>query len=263
MDAQNRAASRSNRTAAYINKQINTPWTEESILEWQKLRKQTLKQPAISRENACDYKWRNIYVCLPIPANSYSYAEENDYRDVEIFFTAHRGRRQVSESAARLTELMKIPLLKEHFKSAGWAISFPESVLMLTPPVFNNIYKGALGEVCGAYIFKNLLGINLFELDVHEFELFDFKTADGIYVDFKLWSDQIGIVAKEQIEKIRSKIEKTSASRVYIVNILASENTQFKPIISKDGKIIEVPFLCKNSDINGEAINFIGKEFCR
>jgi len=30
------------------------------------------------------------------------------------------------------------------------------SKYMLTPPMFNDIYKGALGEVCGKHVFEEL-----------------------------------------------------------------------------------------------------------
>jgi len=169
----------------------------------------------------------------------------------------------VSERTARLSDLMRIDILHKLFIDSGWATEFPESELMLTPPMFNNIYKGALGEVCGKHIFQSLLNIDLLELDVDEFERFDFKTEQNIYIDFKLWNDRVAVPADDLIDKIREKMAMAivKADRVFVINILGTSNTAFRPIISSDRKIIEVPYLCKNDKVDNKAIKFILKEF--
>ena len=238
IEAQNRASHRSNQTSAYIHSKLNTPWTSQSVKVWQDLREQVLRQPAIAKESECNPNWNSIiYLKLPKAASSYRYLEEYDYREIEVFFSDGYGKKEVkevSERTARLSDLMRIDILHKLFIDSGWTTAFPESELMLTPPIFNNIYKGVLGEVCGKHIFQSLLNIDLLELDVDEFERFDFKTEQNIYIDFKLWNDQVAVPADELIDKIREKMAIAKADRVFVINILGTSNTAFHPIISTD-----------------------------
>ena len=261
--SQNIASLRSDQTYNYIYSQINTPWRSESVKEWQDLREQVLCQPAIAKESDCNLKW-NIYVKLPKPTNSYYFSQENDYREIEIFFSDEYGKKQVqkvSEQTSRLSELMRINILRKLFINEGYATEFPESELMLTPPMFNNIYKGALGEVCGKHILETILKIPLLELEINEFERFDFKIDQNIYIDFKLWNDKIAVEADQEIEKIRNKMDEVGAEKVFIINILGSSDSPFRERISSDSKIVQVPYLCKNDQIDNEAITFIMMEF--
>ncbi|TVQ58657.1 MAG: hypothetical protein EA366_06310 [Spirulina sp. DLM2.Bin59] len=262
IEAQNRASSRSNQTMAYIQRQLKTPWTPETVAEWQALREQVLRQPAVAETDPYNTNWGNIYVELPEAAYSYRYSEENDYRDIEIFFSEEYGEKEVSERSARLAELMKIQILRDLFTKSGWATSFPKSKHILTPPMFNNIYKGVLGEVSGKHILEHFLNIKLSELNVEEFECFDFKTDQGIYVDFKLWNDQVAVNAEKLLDKIHEKMERINASRVFIINILGTNDTRFYPVVSSNKRVIEIPYLCKNGNIDNEAITFLLKELC-
>jgi hypothetical protein len=258
---ENRASIRSERTSAFIQHQLRTPWTEDSIKIWQDLREQVLKHPTIAEKDNCDPKWNAIYIELPSRGNYYRYTQERDYGEINVFFTENNGVQEVSEGAARLSELMSIKPLMQLFSDKGWATSFEKGELMITPPIFNNIYKGALGEACGKFILQEFIGIELQELEKSEFELFDFKTQTNIYFDFKFWDDTFAVPADEVLSKIRAKMEKCNAEKVFIVNILGNSDTSFKPMISGDSKIIEIPFICKDRTISSEALEFIGKEF--
>jgi hypothetical protein len=259
-EAQNQASHRSNHTASIIRRQLNTPWTSQSVEKWKELRQQVLSQPAIAKESECVAKWKHIYLRLPKAANSYYFVQENDYHDIEIFFSDGDGKKQipkVSEETARLPDLMRIDIFRELFINSGWATAFPDSELMLTPPIFNNIYKGALGEVCGKHIFETILESTLLELDVDEFEQFDFKTDRNIYIDFKFWTDRVTVGADELITKIRDKMTIVGAEKALVVNILGSSDTTFRPIISSDKKIVEIPYLCKNDKLDESTLKFI------
>jgi hypothetical protein len=263
-EAENRASNRSNWCTAYVNRQLSTRWTKQSIEEWKNLREQVLLHPTVNKETECDSKWSNIYLKLPQPSSLYYFSQENDYRNVEVFFNERKPNKNniqtVCEKTARLPELLKIDILNKQFIKSGWATTFSLSELMLTPPMFNNIYKGALGEQSGECIFKEILDIKLLELEEHEFENFDFKIDDNIYVDFKLWNDRYSIVdAESEISKIIEKMEKIQASHVFIINIIGSSTTKFHPNISNQGRIIEIPYLCTNGSIDTDAITFILK----
>ena len=113
--------------------------------------------------------------------------------------------------------------------------------------------------MCGKHILENILKIDLLELDVDEFEQFDFKTAQNIYVDFKFWNDRVAVQADELINKIRDKMAAVGADRIFVINILGTSNTNFRPTISSDRKIVEVPYLCKNDKVDDKALEFILK----
>ncbi|KXS42422.1 MAG: hypothetical protein AWU59_1653, partial [Methanolobus sp. T82-4] len=258
---ENKASNRSNRTSAFIRQHLNTSWSEDSVKTWQGLRERVLKHPIIAEKESCDPKWNAIYIELPTPGNYYRYTQEGDYANIDISFSYGMGAQEVSENAARLSELMSVKPLFQLFSENKWATCFDQGELILTPPIFNNIYKGALGEACGKFILKERLGIELDELDVSEFELFDFKTPDNIYFDFKLWDDNIAVPADDMLSKIYNKMEKCNAEKVFVINILGNSGASFKPTISADNRIIEIPFICQNKSVNSEALKFIWKEF--
>ena len=55
---------------------------------------------------------------------------------------------------------------------------------MLSPVLFQNIYKGRLGEFVGHFIIKQELSIDLDELESYEYERFDYKHGK-VYIDLK------------------------------------------------------------------------------
>ena len=134
---------------------------------------------------------------------------------------------------------------------------------MLTPPIFNNIYKGALGEVCGRYILQEQLGLQLSELDISEYEMFDFKTENNVYFDFKLWNDHIAVPAENIILNIKDKMKGCNADRVFVINILGESRKEFRPIISSERRIVEIPFVCQDGSLSDEALVFIQKELLK
>ena len=52
----------------------------------------------------------------------------------------------VSEQGSKLPELLRIPGVKDLFIQNGWACSFQENDYLMTPALWNNIYKGAVIE---------------------------------------------------------------------------------------------------------------------
>ena len=66
----------------------------------------------------------------------------------------------VSEEEARLAQILSYPGLKEHFINRGWATEFGTGPYIMSPVLFQNIYKGALGEVAGKFILEKELGLD-------------------------------------------------------------------------------------------------------
>ena len=260
IEFQNRASNRSNRSAAFIHGFLKNPWNKGKVELWQSLREQTLRQPSIPFKEDCDPEWYPIYVELPSPACSYKYVQENDYRSIEVLFATDEQTQEVSERSSRLQELMAVRPLYDLFNCRGWATRFAEGELMLTPPIFNNIYKGALGEVCGRYILQEQLGLQLSELDISEYEKFDFKTKNNVYFDFKLWNDNFAVPAENITPNILDKMKDCNADRVFVINILGGPGKEFHPIMSSNRKIVEIPFVCQDGSLSDEALVFIQEE---
>ena len=128
--------------------------------------------------------------------------------------------------------------------------------------LFNNIYKGALGEIVGKYILEKELGVKLKEIEEPDYyEFFDFKIANDVYIDFKHWKQSYRQEKSRDDYKleIENKLSKINGKRVYIINIIA-DNT-YAEHKQNDGMIIEIPALI-NSDgsINVKALELIKGE---
>lgn len=245
-----------------IRKVLNGVWNESIIQSWQDFRKITLKYPCNPPEEILA-TYQRMYVHLPVPALQYSYNQRGDYRDIEVKFDPTIGDQVVNEEKSRLKELLAVPCLLQLFKDKGYALNFTKSLYLLSPPFFNNIYKGALGEVCGEHLLKTTINIELEELESEIYERFDFKViSQNYYIDFKLYNDMVGNPAKDELDKIQSKAIKINAKRVYVINILSTTNEGFTPNITRfdeDREVIEIPFLIQGGNVSDDAIKYLYK----
>ena len=247
-----------------IREMLKRNWTEESMSLWARLREVTLKHPTADdgdREN--DELIQELYITSGRPQKSYQYLPYYDYRGVVIDFSldavafrnAARAKREtegetgvhfMSENASRLPVILKYPGMRDYFKSHGFALKFETAQYMMSPPLFNNIYKGALGEVAGKFILKSELGIELSEIqDPKKFEFFDYEMSPDVYVDFKNWKFSYRQDREKTKREIRDKLEAIQGKRVYIVNIVGDE--EYEPAEKADAKIVEIPGLIDES----------------
>lgn len=159
-----------------------------------------------------------------------------------------------------LKEIMQIPGVKALFEKHGYATSFVPNEFILTPPMFNNIYKGALGEVVGKYILEQYAVVTLQEMPPEFFELFDYTLGNGVYVDFKLWKETMLISAEEEKKNVLKKLDKCGGKRAVIINIMLDHNMQITS--SDSGRIIEIPYLYRldRKEIGTEIIAKINRE---
>ena len=155
--------------------------------------------------------------------------------------------------------------LREHFARRGKAddydkYCFVPNEFILTPPMFNNIYKGALGEVVGKYILEQYAGVTLQEMPPEFFELFDYTLGNGVYVDFKLWKETMLISVEEEKKNVLEKLDKCGGKRTVIINIMLDHNMQITS--SDSGRIIEIPYLYRldRKEIGTEIIAKINRE---
>lgn len=246
---ENRASLISQRTGKYIDNIRYGNWTEDKMEQWKQLREMVLRSPTLPKEEA-NFAAKNFYVELPEKANCLYYSESSDYKEVNVSFKASGGLKCVSAEAAKLTEFMRVPWLREHFEKQGFATAFEPNDFIMSPTLFNNIYRGALGEAAGKAIFEHWLGIDLEEVDNPEFfELFDFKIPNSsVFIDFKNWHESSEFSAEEMERKIVTKAERCGAKCVIIANISAEKHYRIVDKMKAGIRIIEVPSLLQRTE---------------
>lgn len=253
---ENAAGQLSLKTMQIIN-ELKRNWTEDSIEYWKKLRELCLKRPTMSATEVLNNtQFKAIYMQAPEKISRYTYEQEGDYnKNIIVKFDGSLPQK-MSEEEVNLQELFNINGLRDFFISRRYAITFKPNEFILTPPMFNNIYKGALGEVVGKYILEKYLSLDVREVPEEYFELFDYTIGDGIYIDFKLWKDTMRVDADKEKQHILEKLEKCGGKRAVIINIIYDRNAY--PTTSNDMKIVEIPYLYR-SDRHGIGMEMIQK----
>ena len=257
---ENRAGTLALKAMQIIN-ELKRNWTDDSIDYWKALRELCLMRPTLSRKNVeQNSQYQLVYMCAPGETTAYSYEQEGDYnKNINIKFDGSLSQK-MSEDEVHLKEIMQIPGVKALFEKHGYATSFVPNEFILTPPMFNNIYKGALGEVVGKYILEQYAGVTLQEMPPEFFELFDYTLGNGVYVDFKLWKETMLISAEEEKKNVLEKLDKCGGKRAVIINIMLDHNMQITS--SDNGRIIEIPYLYRldRKEIGTEIIAKINRE---
>ena len=235
------AALRSRRAVTIIDR-MRGNWNPSTISNWKGLREYVLKSP--TTDNPSDYTF-NMYVKIPGGERTYWYRTKNDFEDVEVMFDRPVGAcEEVSEQTARLDELMSVPSLREMFNDHGYATGFNSARYVLSPPLFKNIYKGAIGEVVGDYIMR-LYGFEPEPVPDEHFEMFDAVLSEGIYIDYKHWSSSDFTDEDEQTAKIFGKLSTTKGRAAVVANVLRREDDDsVSKTYVKDGMtILTLPWL--------------------
>ncbi len=258
-NAKNIAISSNKRIRQLLQRCFDNSWTPDEIQKWRNMRVYVLKHPTLSEEEWKKSPLRQYYIAFEQSTNKYYYQQSDDFDKIErISEERFEGACSVSQEDADLANLFKTwPQLKKMFGEKGYATEFKENDYIMSPPLYQNIYKGALGEVCGKEIFKHY-GIILEELNEDEHELFDFKVkGKPIYVDFKYWKRTSHFNAKEYHQKI---IEKTKgcdgAKTIVIANVRDTEFDEPTTTLIDDVKIIELS-LISDLKLSKKAANYL------
>ena len=222
----------SGRVNKFINNMLHEDWDEKRMEQWEDLRVLVLKYPTATKEMLnSDFRFSQFYIQMDKPSNVYYYSQEEDYSKIEVSYSKSNSYPyEVSEKAAKLDRILMFKGLKESFESWKFATSFAPEEFSMSPALFNNIYKGALGEVCGKFWFKSVLNYSLESIkDPTTFELFDYRFKNlPVYVDFKNWHETTQFNEKESISKVIRKAKECKAECVIIANVLARDNYSTK-----------------------------------
>lgn len=250
----NRNAERAN---TYIRNLLSGDWTGEKIRQWEQLRKFVLTYPTIDKipENCDDASIiEYMYAQFPSCISKFYYSQTKDYSSVDISLNKDGQHcQEVSSQNARLNNIMRINGMKELFQSKGYATDFETNRYILSPTLFNNIYKGALGEVVGCWTIKKQIDYNLESIkDENIYECFDFKLKDKpVYFDMKHWQETTTVDKEIMYEKIKEKLLHCGGKLAVIVNMLSTEDygkiQQNK--LDDNITVIEIPYLYKLPDM--------------
>ena len=164
---------------------------------------------------------RNVYAMSAEPITRYGFHGAYDGEVEKAFAGTVENAKTVSDELLR--RCCEVEGVEEHLKREGWAVAWEPGRHILSPVMFNNVYKGALGETVGAFLIEEWFGLELVPLDDDEYELFDAKDGRGLYVDFKHY----GVAttgredfSEEQREKIVAKLdENPRVERLLLVNL--------------------------------------------
>ena len=261
-----------------VKRSFKGEWSDNDMRLWKELRELVLKHPTANEEDLADDDLRAYYINGLQPLSKYLFSvNNNSYRNIHVWFAdedSFRKSKQIikdengrlvvhkcSEDDARLQMLLNIKGIREMFQKRGYAEHFQTKKYIISPALYTNIYKGALGEVCGRYIIENSTSLKLKEIqDGNQFEYFDYRIEDNpnVYIDFKHWkissapyNDKDAIMTE-----IRSKMDKIGAQRVYIVGIL--KDSESIANISADERIVTIPYLVdENAKIARNMLKFI------
>ncbi|MCF7967009.1 MAG: hypothetical protein K9L79_15955 [Methylobacter tundripaludum] len=242
----------------------------KTIDSWKQLRKTVLMTP-VSKTPPVYYEY---YLQSPT-AGSYNYIKPEQEREIteyRFFDSAGTYTDRVSERECRLSVLLNNEAVSAHFNAHGYALNWDaDAHYILTPPMFTNIYKGALGEEAGEAVLSHY-GFSFKALPIEHFERFDglIELSGGqALIDFKHWdlmrwrsvADEI---KKEVMAKFTSKTRAIGLSRLVVCNLLGDVDDPvlyfddaFKVCNNpKNASIIALPaILCeKSGDTNISAI---------
>jgi len=216
-------------------------WSKEEIKEWKELREYVLKYPTDNCVRENNMKYIKYYYKFDEEIREYYY-ESKAHCNKIYYLTTKRDRRlkSVSDSYAKLNVLIKNESIKELFNRKKYAKRFEKNKYIMCPIIFQSVYLGALGEVCGKFILEDLLDIKLTDVNDDYFEYFDFVYND-YYFDFKNWIS-CKMDRETIIPKIVKKLKKLNGKKVFVINLI-SESDVYVERIDDENNIIEIPCL--------------------
>ena len=262
----NEAIRKTEEATREINKILSSSWNDTNRTIWETIREQVLRHPIYTEKEYVNNELNSfIYIKAPCACKSYKYKEENDYRLIRDVFNEHEGYKEMSEFDSRLSIYMRSKPLKEFFEKNGYATEFTKGEYVMNPVVYNNIYKGALGEVIGKYLFETMKIVLEPITDNSIYERFDYKVqGKNTYVDFKNWGSNMFVSESEQIAKIVSKAKECESDLIFIINIIAPD--YYRGLMKKqvDGvTIITIPSFISIDGFTNRALDEIITEVKR
>ena len=235
----NRAMDCNERLESRINNILSSnkdSWNTDDMVQWQLIRDIVLKYPTISRARLEELvvetgfeSLKDFYLFEKEGKTLYQYSYFKGDKDkpkgaILLGEQTGPGWTLINRDNSRLPILLSDYAVRDYFKEHGYATNFEKNEGIILPVIYQNIYKGALGEIAGKVILESR-GVKLQEItDPTKFEKFDFCLANNsdIYVDLKNWSENDYVEREEYFDKCKRKLELIGGKKVYVINMYAS-----------------------------------------
>ena len=254
-DAKSTAIISNKRIKQFLNRCYENRWNDEEIIKWKYMREYVLKHPTLTKEEWEKSPFKLHYITFGKPINEYYYQQTGDFESIlQIDENRFNGACHLSQEDANLKGVFKTwPRIMELFVEKGYALEFKGDDFIMSPPLYHNIYKGALGEVIGKEIFT-FFEMPLEELKEEEYELFDYKVSGKpIYVDFKYWKESSQFDANDYHQKIVEKAKSCKEIKTVIIANVRDSGFEEPATIELDGiRIVELSLIC-NSELSKKA----------
>lgn len=243
------------RILQFLNRSFDNNWNDEEIRLWSNMREYVLQHPTLTAEEWKKSPFRQHYITFGKPVNKYYYKQTGDFDTItKISEENFDGGSCVSKEDVNLEGIFSIwTRIKKMFIENGYATEFKEGDYIMSPPLYHNIYKGALGEKVGHEIFM-YFGIPLEDLNSEEHEMFDYKVKDKpIYVDFKYWKETTLFDTETYHKKVIEKAHNCKDIKtVVIANVRDTGHEEPSSKIQDGIEIIELSLIC-NSKLSQKA----------
>ncbi|MFA6824209.1 MAG: hypothetical protein WCR38_01230 [Bacteroidales bacterium] len=228
-------------------------WNPDDMVQWNKIRDVVLKYPTISKQKLNELSLedglesiKDFYLFANEGRKIFCYTYNKDDAKRPIKFGSNiekdKGDIIIDAKSSRLFDLLSSYSVRQHFEKCGYATTFEMNECIILPVVFQNIYKGAIGEQAGKAILESR-GVELAEIDdPTKFEKFDFCLAKDkdVYIDFKNWSENDRENRDPYKLKSYNKLELVHGKKAFIINVLSSELN-----IHESDNVVEISSLFK------------------
>ncbi|MGF1753942.1 hypothetical protein L4C33_10130 [Vibrio makurazakiensis] len=249
---------------ALVRRLHNQPASDSDIQEWQDIRTQLLRYPTVASQPE---RFNRLYL-QSMTKGYYRYQGnlDGDPNAFEFFDRVPIGD-MVSEEACSLATLLQNQYVRPWFEHKGFSCSWQKEAYVMTPVMFTNIYKGALGEQAVEAVLT-ALDFTLEEVPNSIYERFDNRVLlegikQPIWLDSKYWKHEGNESSEGYSSKIALVEEEFGPSKFIYVNALGDAS---KPIRYLDScfvetspqlaKVIEIPALIndRNAETNLTAV---------
>ena len=181
--------------------------------------------------------------------NGYKYKPHDDYSIIDFIDPKSSSEQGIPVSPTNCTiqQFRNLEGFYDYKENCGYIydkVFKGEYVYILNPTAYNNLFKGALGEFVGKYIFETLFKLPLSRItDPEAYERADFFFAhdNSTAIDFKCYSNPK--VEKENLlEGIKKKAKALDIKEYHVINVFpySTKGAPFtkETLLNEDGSAL-------------------------
>ena len=181
--------------------------------------------------------------------NGYKYKPHDDYSIIDFIDPKSSSEQGIPVSPTNCTiqQFRNLEGFYDYKENCGYTydkVFNGEYIYILNPTAYNNLFKGALGEFVGKYIFETLFKLPLSRItDPEAYERADFFFAhdNSTAIDFKCYSNPK--VEKESLlEGIKKKAKALDIKEYHVINVFpySTKGVPFtkETLLNEDGSAL-------------------------